>query len=148
MKCPKCSHEETHVLDSREVESDRVVRRRRECAECEGRFTTYERVEVVNFSVRKKSGELEPYDRSKIERGIWIALGKRVKNKDVVTKVIDQLEAKWGALNDKEISTEQIGEDVLEKLLEIDEVAFIRFASVHKRFKDIKEFAAELQKLL
>lgn len=148
MICPNCSHDGTSVLDSREVEGDRVVRRRRSCPQCQSRFTTYERVEVVNLMVAKRNGEVQPYDRSKLEHGIWISLAKRGKTKDVVQKLLDRLEEKWGSTPNKEISTDQIGEDVLEKLKDIDEVAYIRFASVHKKFKDIKEFASKLQEIL
>jgi transcriptional repressor NrdR len=148
MICPQCSNSNTSVLDSRDIDGDRVIRRRRECVDCKSRFSTYERVEVVNFVVIKKDGTREPYDRSKLEQGVWIAFGKRAKSRDVVVKLLDRLESTWGSLPEKEISTDNIGNDVLCELRKIDDIAFIRFASVCKKFKDIKAFYKELQKII
>jgi len=98
--------------------------------------------------VKKRDGTFEPYNRLKLEQGIWIAFGKRARSRDVVVKILDRLEERWGASPEKEITTEQIGDDVLNRLRDVDEVAFIRFASVCKKFKDIQQFSNELNKML
>ncbi|MBI4235643.1 transcriptional repressor NrdR [Candidatus Peregrinibacteria bacterium] len=146
MNCPKCEHNDTRVLDSRETDANKAVRRRRECNKCNHRFTTFERVETTKFLVVKKDGTRENYDRSKLEKGIWIACEKRKVTEDQVRKLINGLEEKWAAFG-KEISSKIIGEDVMRVLKELDEVAYIRFASVYRQFKDIDSFKKELQKL-
>lgn len=146
MICPKCNNQETRVLDSRETEGHKSVRRRRECEKCQNRFTTFERVETSNFIVVKKDGTRESYDREKVERGIWKACEKRKVTQDQVTKMINQMEEKWAATG-KEVSSRDIGEGIMDALRELDDVAYIRFASVYRQFKDIESFKKELQKL-
>jgi transcriptional repressor NrdR len=146
MICTKCNHQETRVLDSRETEGHKSVRRRRECEKCQNRFTTFERVETNNFIVVKKDGTRESYDREKIERGIWKACEKRKVTQEQVTKLINQMEEKWASMG-KEISSRDVGEGIMDALRELDDVAYIRFASVYRQFKDIDSFKKELQKL-
>lgn len=146
MICPRCEHKDTSVLDSRETDSNKAVRRRRECNQCKHRFTTFERVETSKFLVVKKDGTRENYDRSKLEKGIWIACEKRKVTDEQVRKLINGLEEKWASLG-KEISSKIIGEDVMKVLKDLDEVAYIRFASVYRQFKDLESFKKELQKL-
>lgn len=145
MKCPKCHHSDTKVLDSRVVESDRAIRRRRECESCNFRFTTYEKPELSSFLVVKKDGMREPYKRDKVEQGIWIACTKRPVTSAQVSELIGTLEEKWGL--EEEVPSRQIGEDIMEELKKIDEVAYIRFASVYRRFKDMDEFRKEVESL-
>lgn len=146
MICPKCNYLDTRVLDSRETDGHKSVRRRRECEKCQNRFTTFERVETSNFIVVKKDGTRESYDREKVERGIWKACEKRKVTQDQVTKMINQMEEKWGSMG-KEISSRDVGEGIMDALRELDDVAYIRFASVYRQFKDIDSFKKELQKL-
>ncbi len=147
MNCPKCKNQETKVVDSRLAEQGRVIRRRRECEKCGRRFTTFERSEMSSLMVKKKDGTFEPYTRSKLEDGIWIACGKRPVTKVQIDKLINQLEEKWGA-NKKEVSSQTIGNDVMIALKKLDDIAYIRFASVYRSFKDVDEFKEELVKLL
>ncbi|MCX6734569.1 MAG: transcriptional regulator NrdR [Candidatus Peregrinibacteria bacterium] len=146
MICPKCNYHDTRVLDSRETEGHKSVRRRRECEKCQNRFTTFERIETSNFIVVKKDGTRESYDREKVERGIWKACEKRKVTQDQVTKMINQMEEKWASMG-KEISSRDVGEGIMDALRELDDVAYIRFASVYRQFKDIESFKKELQKL-
>lgn len=147
MICPKCKHPDTRVLDSRDTHEQREIRRRRRCIQCDYRFTTFERVETTNFIVIKKDDSRESYDREKLERGIWKACEKRPVTKDQVDKLLNELEEAWSHQG-KEISTKILGEDIMEKLRKLDEVAYIRFASVYRHFRDIETFQKELQKLL
>jgi transcriptional repressor NrdR len=147
MICPKCKHDDTRVLDSRETNERKEIRRRRECISCQYRFTTFERVELANFLVIKKDQSRESYNRQKLAGGIWKACEKRPVTQEKVDRMLDQLEEKW-ASSGKEISSKQIGEDVMNALKELDEVSYIRFASVYRQFKDIETFKKELQKLL
>lgn len=147
MICPKCQHDDTRVLDSRETEGHKVVRRRRECTHCDHRFTTFERVEVTSFIVVKKDGARESYDREKVEKGVWKALEKRKITKEQVTKMIDKLEEQWGHYG-SEVPSKVIGEGIMEALKGMDEIAYIRFASVYRQFKDLETFKKEVQKLL
>ena len=147
MQCPKCKNIESKVIDSRLAEQGKVIRRRRECEKCEHRFTTFERTEMSNLMVKKKDGTFETYSRTKLENGIWIACGKRPVTKIQVDKLINQLEEKWSA-NKKEVSSQTIGNDVMSALKKLDHIAYIRFASVYRSFKDVDEFKEELVKLL
>lgn len=147
MQCPKCKNMDTKVIDSRLAERGRVIRRRRECEKCARRFTTFERLEMENMLVKKKDGTLEPYSRSKVERGVLIACGKRPVSEAQVEGMIDQLEEKWSA-NKKAISSQTIGNDIVTALKKLDHIAYIRFASVYRSFKDVEEFKEELGKLL
>lgn len=129
------------------TENGRVIRRRRECEKCEARFTTFERVAVGNLMVKKKDGTLEIYNRTKLEQGILIACGKRPVTREQIDDLVNALEEKWGA-NKKTVTSQTIGNDVTEGLKKLDHIAYIRFASVYKSFKDVDEFKEELNKLL
>jgi len=146
MICPKCRENNTRVLDSRETDGNKAVRRRRECETCTHRFTTFERIETSNFIVVKKDGTRENYDRAKVEKGIWTACEKRKVTEDQICKGIDALEEKWGALG-REVPSKDIGEGIMDFLRNTDEVAYIRFASVYRQFKDLASFEKELKKL-
>lgn len=146
MKCMKCGAADSSVLDTRTSDEGRSIRRRRACGECGYRFTTYERVETTNVIVIKADGTREPYDRLKLEEGIWRACTKRpIERKDINALIFD-LEDQWFRLD--EVTTKQIGEDVMDALKKLDEVAYIRFASVYRKFKDVETFAEELSELL
>ncbi|MBD3360325.1 transcriptional repressor NrdR [Candidatus Peregrinibacteria bacterium] len=145
MICPKCQHNNTKVLDSRETNSYKAVRRRRECANCHHRFTTFERAENNKFLVIKKDGTREAYDREKVEKGIWKACEKRKVTEGQITNIINSLEESWGGIG-KEVPTKIIGQGIMEALKELDEVAYIRFASVYRQFRDLDSFKKELQK--
>jgi transcriptional repressor NrdR len=147
MQCPKCKNEDTSVIDSRLAEQGRVIRRRRECQKCSRRFTTFERMEAGNLMVKKKDGTFEPYNRNKIENGIWIACGKRPVTQKQIDDMLSALEEHWSE-NKKVISSQHIGQDVMAGLKKIDDIAYIRFASVYRSFKDVDEFKQELSKLL
>ncbi len=146
MNCPSCNSEDTKVIDSRLTNAGAAVRRRRECVTCEFRFTTFERVQNANLMVRKKDKTVEPYDREKLEKAILIACGKRPVSIEKIRERVSELEEKWG--KNKEVETSIIGEDIVEVLKDIDEIAFIRFASVYKQFKDVETFKKELEKIL
>jgi transcriptional repressor NrdR len=147
MLCPKCKNVDTRVLDSRETHEGRETRRRRQCEKCTYRFTTFERVETTNFIVIKKDNSRENYNREKLERGIWRACEKRPVTKEQVDKLINELEEEWMKMG-KEIPVKTIGEGIMERLKHLDEVAYIRFASVYRHFRDIETFKKELQTLL
>lgn len=147
MNCPKCKHEDTSVLDSRLTHEGKSVRRRRECDTCGYRFTTFERIELSSFVVIKRDASREPYSREKIEKGIWRACEKRSVTQAQVDAILDDLEEHWMS-SGKEVPSKAIGESVMEKLKKLDEVAYIRFASVYKQFKDLESFKKEVLKLL
>jgi transcriptional repressor NrdR len=147
MKCPKCKKEDISVVDSRDADDGKAIRRRRMCGKCSFRFTTFERPEKSNFVVVKKDGARERYDRQKVEKGIWKACEKRQVTQEQVENAIDELEEKWAAMG-KEVSSSDIGEGIMDALRGIDEVAYIRFASVYRQFKDLETFRKEVQKLL
>jgi len=147
MNCPKCKEPDTRVVDSRVTESGRVIRRRRECEKCKNRFTTFERAAMGNLMVKKKDGTYEIYNRNKLEHGIWVACGKRPVTKEQIDEVINDLEDKW-ASNKKTVASQTIGNDVTDALKKLDHIAYIRFASVYRSFKDVDEFKEELNKLL
>lgn len=147
MICPKCKNGETHVLDSRDTHESREIRRRRECMKCHFRFTTFERVESSNYIVIKKDNSRQTYDRKKIEHGIWRACEKRPVTQEQVDQVLNELEEDLGNFG-KEIHSRDIGEKVMDKLKKIDDVAYIRFASVYRHFKDLESFKKELQRLI
>lgn len=148
MKCPFCAFVDTKVIDSRLGREGNSIRRRRECVQCERRFTTYERVEDILPLVIKKDGRREPFDRLKIIAGMQKACEKRPVSIDTIEKMVDQLERKLQESGEKEISASRIGQDVMDALHRIDEVAYVRFASVYRQFKDINEFMDELKDLL
>lgn len=147
MHCLRCKSEDTSVVDSRLTEDGRAVRRRRECPACSHRFTTFERQEMSALIVKKSDGTREPYSRSKLERGIWLACTKRPVSQEKIDVMLSKLEEKWGT-NKKEVSSSTIGQDVMGALKKLDNVAYIRFASVHRQFKDVEEFKEEVGKLL
>ncbi len=145
MKCPYCNKIETKVLESRICESDRTIRRRRECNECSKRFTTYERTELECVYVIKKDKRREEFSREKLMKGIIKACEKRPVSQDKIERNVDEIEAKLRAKGKTEIKSREIGRRVMEKLRQLDEVAYVRFASVYKKFKDINQFAEEIK---
>ena len=148
MKCPFCNAEDTKVIDSRPADDNASIRRRRQCETCGKRFTTYEKLETLPFMVIKKDETREPYDRSKIESGIVTSCHKRPISVEQISRLIDEIENEVFSLGDKEVPTSVIGEKVMEKLKALDEVAYVRFASVYREFKDVKTFMDEIGKLL
>ena len=148
MKCPYCSYLESRVLDSRPTDEGTAVRRRRECVQCLKRFTTYEKIEELPLVVVKKDGRREPFNRNKILSGLLKACEKRPVPVDVLEKAADEIERDLRNTLDREVESKVIGEMVMEKLKTIDEVAYVRFASVYRQFKDINRFMEELEKLL
>ena len=147
MRCPFCGHDETKVIDSRVSESQDAIRRRRECLECEQRFTTYERVEEMPLMVLKKSGRREPFDRGKLMRGLAVATVKRNVTQQQLEGLIDDVESELHNSFRYEISAKQLGDLVLSRLKDLDKVAYVRFASVYKDFQDLDEFTRELKGL-
>lgn len=148
MKCPFCDYIDTKVIDSRLGKEGNNIRRRRECVECGRRFTTYERIEETLPLVVKKDGRREPFDRTKIIAGMQRACEKRPVSIAVIEKVVDRLELSLQESGEKEIEASRIGAAVMEALHDVDEVAYVRFASVYRQFKDINEFMDELKDLL
>lgn len=148
MRCPFCGHLEDKVIDSRSGGLGDVIRRRRECEGCSKRFTTYERVEDVLPTVVKKDGRREPYDRQKLLRGLRIACNKRPVSTDQIEGVADAIERMLQDAEGREVTSTELGERVMRRLRELDEVAYVRFASVYRSFRDIDEFLAELGKLV
>ncbi|MDT8443733.1 MAG: transcriptional regulator NrdR [Desulfuromonadales bacterium] len=148
MKCPFCTHDDTRVIDSRLGKEGNNIRRRRECIECERRFTTYERVEETLPLVIKKDGRREVFERQKIISGIQRACEKRPISIATIEKVVDQMEITLQESGEKEIDSSRIGEAIMEALQSLDEVAYVRFASVYRQFRDINEFMSELTDIL
>jgi len=148
VKCPFCGCLETRVIDSRLGKEGNNIRRRRECSECERRFTTYERVEEILPMVVKKDGRREPFDRSKITAGIRRACEKRPIPIETIEKLVDGLEMQLQESSEREIQAAVIGEAVMKALHALDEIAYVRFASVYRQFKDINEFMEELTDIL
>ncbi|HXV20013.1 MAG TPA: transcriptional regulator NrdR [Desulfuromonadales bacterium] len=148
MKCPFCGFADTKVIDSRLGKEGNNIRRRRECFDCERRFTTYERIEETLPLVIKKDGRREPFDRQKIIAGMQRACEKRPVSIATIEKMVDRLELSLQESGEKEIESSRIGEAVMEALHGLDEVAYVRFASVYRQFKDINEFMSELKDLL
>lgn len=148
MNCPFCNHPDNRVVDSRDVRSGVEIRRRRECAECGQRFTTYERVDELPTTVVKRDGSRESFDREKLLTGLLRACEKRpVPRRDLVA-MVDSVESALAAREVREMSTEEIGNLVIEKLRCLDQVAYVRFASVYRRFEDVTQFMDELKNLL
>lgn len=148
MKCPFCGKENTRVIDSRPAEDNSSIRRRRQCDICKRRFTTYEKVEAIPLVVIKKDQSREPYDRAKIESGVFRSCHKRPISVDEINGLVDRVEAVIFNLEEREIKSTKIGEIVLEKLNSFDEVAYVRFASVYRDFRDIKTFMDEIRKMM
>jgi len=148
MKCPYCDELDTKVIDSRPTEENKAIRRRRECPKCGKRFTTYEKVEDVLFMVIKRDGSRESFDRNKVLNGIIRACEKRPVALAQMEDIVDDIEKRLNNLMEKEISSTMIGEIVMENLKDLDQVAYVRFASVYREFKDVNTFVAEIEKLL
>lgn len=148
MKCPFCGHENTRVIDSRPAEENNSIRRRRVCDECDKRFTTYEKIETIPLIVVKKDNNREAYDRSKIEAGVLRACHKRPISADQIKRLVDEVETEIFSMEEKEIPSRVIGELVMNKLKDLEAVAYVRFASVYREFKDINTFMDELKKVL
>ncbi|MCQ2080610.1 MAG: transcriptional regulator NrdR [Lachnospiraceae bacterium] len=148
MKCPFCGHENTRVIDSRPAEDNNSIRRRRVCDECDKRFTTYEKVETIPLIIVKKDENRETFDRAKIESGVLRACHKRPVSARQIQQIVDDVETEIFSKEDKEIPSSVIGELVMDKLKDVDSVAYVRFASVYREFKDINTFMEELKKVL
>jgi len=148
MKCPFCGHIDNKVVDSRVSKDASVIRRRRQCLDCDQRFTTYERVEELETYVIKKDGTREVFDRGKVKKGIMLALQKRPVSVNVVEEFLDNLEANFQEQNRREIPAAEVGEAVINWLRKIDDVAYVRFASVYREFRDVKEFMSELERIV
>ena len=148
MKCPFCAHENTKVIDSRPADDNNSIRRRRECEKCGKRFTTYEKIESIPLVVIKKDNNRETYDRSKIEKGILQSCHKRPVSVDQIERTVDNIENRIFNMELKEIESSVIGEIVMEELMNLEEVAYVRFASVHREFKDVNTFMNEIKKIL
>lgn len=148
MKCPYCGEENTKVIDSRPAEEYNAIRRRRQCEVCKKRFTTYEKVESIPLIVIKKDNIREPYDRSKIEAGILRSCHKRPVSYEQIVSAVEDVENAVFNMEQKEVSSAVIGELVMDRLKKLDQVAYVRFASVYREFKDVNTFMEELAKLL
>lgn len=148
MKCPFCENSDTRVIDSRPTEEGHAIRRRRECDNCGRRFTTYEKVEEILFMVVKKDGSREAFDRNKIRNGIIKACEKRPVTTEDIEKIVNDIERDLNNRMEKEIESKMIGQVIMENLKNLDEVAYVRFASVYRQFNDVNTFIAEIEKLL
>ena len=148
MKCPYCNEADTKVIDSRPADDNSSIRRRRQCERCGKRFTTYEKLETMPLMVIKKDQTREPYDRSKIEAGVVHSCHKRPVSIQQINQMIDEIENQIFNMEEKEVPTSAIGELVMGKLKDLDEVAYVRFASVYREFKDVNTFIDEIGKLL
>ncbi len=148
MKCPYCQSSSDRVVDSRETQDGHVVRRRRECLDCLKRFTSYERIEEIPYMVIKKDNRRDPFNREKLLQGLLTACQKRPVSVTDLEQIIDEVEALFSSRKDKEISSEKIGNHVINRLKDLDKVAYVRFASVYKQFQDVDEFMDELSKII
>ena len=148
MKCPFCNHENTRVIDSRPAEENNSIRRRRVCDECGKRFTTYEKVETIPLIIIKKDNNREAYDRAKIESGVLRACHKSPVSAAQITKLVDEVENEIFNLEEREIPSDIVGEILMRKLKALDEVAYVRFASVYREFKDLNTFMDELKNVM
>ena len=148
MKCPFCSHENTRVIDSRPAEDNNSIRRRRVCDECGKRFTTYEKIETIPLIIIKKDNNREAYDRAKIEAGVLRACHKRPVSAQQITTLVDEVENEIFNREEREIPSGTIGELVMNKLKDLDAVAYVRFPSVYREFKDVNTFMDELKSVL
>ncbi len=148
MKCPFCGHENTRVIDSRPAEDNNSIRRRRVCDVCGKRFTTYEKIDTIPLIIIKKDDNREAYDRSKIEAGVLRACHKRPVSANQISRLVEEVETEIFNMEAKELSSQVVGELVMNKLKDMDAVAYVRFASVYREFKDINTFMDELKKVL
>ncbi|MCF7845742.1 MAG: transcriptional regulator NrdR [Candidatus Peribacteraceae bacterium] len=145
MICQKCGAEDTSVIDSRAADNGNAIRRRRECLKCGYRFTTYERVDAANFVVVKKDGTREPFSREKLEKSLWVACQKRPVRQDQIELILNAIED--DLRGEKEVDSRKLGQLVMKALKQLDDVAYIRYASVYREFKDVASFQKELQRL-
>lgn len=148
MKCPFCGSDNTRVIDSRPAEDNTSIRRRRLCDDCGKRFTTYEKVETIPLIIIKKDNNREQYDRAKVEAGILRACHKRPISAEEINQLVDEVETEIFNREEKEVSSTLIGEIVMDKMKTLDSVAYVRFASVYREFKDVDSFMSELKKML
>jgi transcriptional repressor NrdR len=148
VRCPFCGSNTEKVVDSREGRDGGAIRRRRQCLQCHRRFTTYERIEEIQFMVVKKDGRREPFDRNKILSGLLKATQKRPVSVGQLEAIVEDVETLLADKPDREISSTEIGERIMQRLHDLDEVAYVRFASVYRQFKDVSEFVAEVKGLL
>lgn len=148
MTCPFCNHREDKVIDSRESKEADVVRRRRECLKCGKRFTTYERIDEIPYMVVKKGGRREKFERQKVLTGLLKACEKRPVSMAKLAEIVDEVESRLAETADREISTTEIGEMLMDRLQVLDKVAYVRFASVYRDFQDVETFLGELQTLV
>ena len=148
MRCPFCDHSESKVIDSRESKNGLRIRRRRECLSCERRFTTYEKIEEIPYMVVKKDGKRQPFDSQKLLRGMLKACEKRPVPVSKLEEIVEEVETMLQDRSEKEMNASEIGRFVMKKLKALDKVAYVRFASVYREFKDVLEFKQELEKLL
>lgn len=148
MRCPRCDHVEDRVVDSRTSRAGRAIRRRRECLGCGFRFTTYEHIEQEQLTIRKSTGAIEPFDRAKLLRSIGIACAKRPVSLVRIEEMVDHVEEELEGLDEREVSSQQIGELVMTQLRALDQVAYVRFASVYRNFQDTTEFMEEVRELV
>ncbi len=148
MRCPFCQHIDDRVIDSRQSKEGEMIRRRRECTHCQRRFTTYERIEETLPLVIKKDGRREAFDRAKILSGLHKACEKRPIGVEILEKLVDRVEQRLEEGGEREVPSREIGEQIMEELQKLDEVAYVRFASVYRSFKDVNEFMNEVKELL
>jgi len=148
MRCPFCNYEETKVVDSRPADQGNMIRRRRECFECAKRFTTFEKIESIPLMVIKKDRSLEPFDREKLINGLLKACEKRPVSIDQIEALVDNIESQIRNTLKREVESQEIGEMLMDALKDLDEIAYVRFASVYRQFKDVNTFINELKKLL
>ncbi|MBK5260850.1 MAG: transcriptional repressor NrdR [Thermoanaerobaculia bacterium] len=147
MRCPFCGNTEDRVVDSRESREGDVIRRRRECVACSRRFTSYEKIEVAPFQVVKRDQRREPYDRDKLMKGLQVACRKRPVSQDELERIADSIEAAMQEGSEREVASQQLGRLVMKRLRDLDPVAYVRFASVYRRFEDVDAFVKELHEL-
>jgi transcriptional repressor NrdR len=145
MRCPYCQHDDSRVVDTRKVGN--AVRRRRECLKCKQRFTTYERLASISLFVVKRDGRREPFDREKLARGIQLACVKRPLSQEAIETTVSQIESDLYAMGRAEVDSSVVGEMVMDELRKLDEVAYVRFASVYRRFEDVEALAEEISEL-
>lgn len=148
MICPFCGYREDRVIDSRESKEGDLIRRRRQCLSCERRFTTYERIDEIPYMVVKKDGRREKFDRQKVLSGLLRACEKRPVSMSNLAELVDEVEARLSDSSDREISTTEIGELLIDRLRNLDKIAYVRFASVYRDFQDVEAFFAELENLM
>lgn len=148
MKCPFCNFADTKVIDSRAQDDNSVIRRRRVCEQCGKRFTTYERVDMIPITVIKRDGTREIFDKAKLQNGIMKSCNKRPVTAQQIQKLVDDIENTLAGSGEREVESKQLGNMVIERLKDLDEVAYVRFASVYRQFKDINSFIDELEKML